>query len=275
MPYRHAHYYVGFVLLVILAGFWASYFSPIMSAMPLAFHVHAVTAMTWLAFLIVQIVSIHRRMNPLHRTVGWASFVLFPLLMLGLAMIINVSAARYAARENPFIVDFGPSAGIGMLVAIIAYLTLFYLALKHRRTVKLHAGYMLATPMILFESPMSRVIGTVAGPLMRDGAWGVLDSIVIANAMCTAFALALYVRDRRSGMPWLVAAGFMTLQSVTMWTAPHAEFMGALFDAYARVPGWIGLSLAVLAGAAAGWFGWHAAPARGRRSSGSEAAGAV
>ena len=34
----------------------------------------------------------------------------------------------------------------------------FYLALKHRRNVKLHAGYMLATPLILFESPFSRVI---------------------------------------------------------------------------------------------------------------------
>ena len=29
MPYRHAHWYVGFVLLVILAGFWASYWSAI------------------------------------------------------------------------------------------------------------------------------------------------------------------------------------------------------------------------------------------------------
>jgi hypothetical protein len=89
---------------------------------------------------------------------------LFPLLMLGLAMIINLSADRYASREGPFIAQFGPAAGIGMLVAIAAYLTLFYRALKHRRQVKLHAGYMLATPMILFESPMSRVIGTLIGP---------------------------------------------------------------------------------------------------------------
>lgn len=41
MPYRHAHYFVGFVLLVIMVGFWASYFS-VVKAVPLAFHVHAV-----------------------------------------------------------------------------------------------------------------------------------------------------------------------------------------------------------------------------------------
>jgi hypothetical protein len=275
VPYRHAHYYVGFVLLVILAGFWASYFAPIRTALPLAFHVHAITAMTWLAFLIVQIVSIHRRMNALHRQIGWASFALFPLLMLGLGMIINVSADRYAVRESPFITTFGPSAGIGMAVAMAAYLTLFYRALKHRRQVKLHAGYMLATPMILFESPMSRVIGALFGPYLRDGAWGVLDSIVMANAMCIVFALALYRRDPRTGAPWLVAAGFMALQSVTMWTAPHVRVLGTLFAAYARLPHWIGLTAAVSAGAAAGWLGWTAAPPRPARGGTSTATQAI
>lgn len=272
MPYRHGHYYVGFTLLVILTGFWASYFAPIGSAMPLAFHVHAITAMSWLFLLIVQSIVIHRRMNAVHRMVGWASFVFFPLLILGLAMIVNVSAERYAVRENPFINVFGPSAGIGMLIAIAAYLTLFYLALKNRRAVKLHAGYMLATPMILFESPMSRVIGTFAGGSLREGAWGVLDSIVMANTLCTVFALALYLRDRRNGAPWLLAAGFMTLQSAAMWTAPDIAFLGAMFDAYARVPDWIGLALAVTAGVAAGWFGWHAAPAKSRPRAASQGA---
>ncbi len=268
MPYRHAHYYVGFVLLVILAGFWASYFAPIGTVMPLAFHVHAITAMTWLGLLIVQQVTIHRRLNALHRQLGWASFALFPLLMLGLAMIINLSADRYAVRESPFITQFGPAAGIGMLVAIAAYLTLFYRALRDRRQVKLHAGYMLATPMILFESPMSRVIGSLFGPYLREGAWGVLDTIVMANTACTAFALALYFRDRRHGAPWLVAAGFMSLQSATMWTAPKIAVLGTMFEAYAQLPHWIGLTAAVAAGAASGWLGWSAAPKRARRAQG-------
>ena len=48
MPYRHAPYFVGFVLLVIMAGFWASYFA-FGGAIPLAFHVHAISSMMWLA----------------------------------------------------------------------------------------------------------------------------------------------------------------------------------------------------------------------------------
>ena len=45
-----------------------------------------------------------------------------------------------------------------MAVAIAAYVTFYYRALKYRRKVWLHSGYMLATPLILFESPFSRLL---------------------------------------------------------------------------------------------------------------------
>lgn len=270
MPYRHGHFFVGFTLLVILTGFWASYFSPIANDMPLAFHVHAVTASTWLLLLIAQSVAIHRRHNALHKVMGKASFALFPLLMLGFAMIINVSADRYAAKESPFIAYLGPAFGIGMGVALAAYLTLFYLALKHRRNARLHAGYMLATPMILFESPFSRAMDQFF-PWMNvigsEGPQGLLDTIVISNTLVSLFALALYLRDRKHGHPWLVAIGFMTLQSITIWFSPGWPVMTSLFAAYTQVPHWISLAMALLAGAAAGYFGWQAGSgARKRRS---------
>jgi len=268
MPYRYGHYFVAFTLLVILAGFWATYFSPIGADMPLAFHVHAVTASTWLLLLIAQSIAIHRRQNALHKAMGKASFALFPLLMLGFAMIINVSADRYAAKEGEFIAYVGPSFGIGMGVAIAAYLTLFYQSLKHRRNARLHAGYLLATPLILFESPFSRAMDQFF-PWMNvigsEGIHGLLDTIVVSNALVSLFALALFLRDRKHGAPWLVAIGFMTLQSFTMWFSPGWAWLADLFAAYARVPHWISLTGALLAGAAAGYFGWYAAPGSRKR----------
>lgn len=260
MPYRNAHYFVGAVLLVIVAGFWASYFS-VVNAAPFAFHVHAVSSMTWLALLIAQHVAIHRRANALHRQMGKASFVLFPFLILGFAMIINFSAARFAAQESDFIMYLGPSFGIGMMVAICAYITLFYLALKHRRKVKLHAGYMLATPLILFESPFSRMMErhfSVMEVLGRGGFHRVLDAIVLSNAIAIAFALALYFMDRKHGAPWLVAIGFMATQSVLMWFAPSIPALTALFAAYTAIPPSATLFAALAAGAATAWFGWEA-----------------
>jgi hypothetical protein len=264
MPYRHAHYFVGFVLLVIMTGFWASYFA-VAGGVPVAFHVHAVSSMTWLVLLIAQHLTIQRRANALHRQMGRASFVLFPFLILGFMMIINVSAARYsAAQPGEGILLLGPAFGIGMGVAIAAYLTLFYLALKHRRNLKLHAGYMLATPLILFESPFSRVIGDFLPWMNVIGSEGprvVLDSIVISNALGIVFALAVYAKNRKHGAPWLVAAGFMALQSATMWFAPDVPLIGRAFAAYAAVPPGITLALGVVAGAAAVWLGWGASKA--------------
>lgn len=265
MPYRFAHYFVGFVLLVILAGFWASYFAPIRQALPLAFHVHAITAMTWLGFLIAQHVTIHGRMNALHRQIGLASFALFPLLIVGLTMIINLSADRLARNESDFIAFAGPSFAIGMVIAIAAYLTLFYLALKHRRNVKLHAGYLLATPLILFESPFSRVIDAFL-PWMNvigsPGPQALFDTIVVSDALAVLFALVLYFRDRKHGAPWLVAAGFMTVQAVVMWLTPGNTAIAAVFRVYAGIPDAVTVAIAAAAGALACWLGWTAAPRR-------------
>jgi hypothetical protein len=267
MPYRRAHYFVGLVLLVIMTGFWMSYFA-VAGSVPVAFHVHAISAMTWLVLLIAQHLTINRRANALHRQMGRASFVLFPFLILGFMMIINVSSARYSAPDaGESIRMLGPSFGIGMGIAIAAYVTLFFLALKHRRNIKLHAGYMLATPLILFESPFSRVIGDYL-PWMNvinsDGPRQVLDTIVISDGLAILFALALWVRNRKHGAPWLIAAGFMLLQAAAMWFAPDMPLIGSAFAAYAAIPPAVTLALGVAAGAATVWFGWEAGKAQRR-----------
>lgn len=260
MPYRYAPYFVGFVLLVIMTGFWASYFGA-SGPIPLAFHVHAISSMTWLALLIVQHVTIQRRANGFHRQMGRASFVLFPFLILGFMMIINITAERYLRGEDEGVFLLAPAFGIAMAIAIAAYLTLFYLALKHRRNLKLHAGYMLATPLILFESPFSRVMD-IYMPWMNvigsEGPQSILDTIVISDGLAIIFALGLYAMNRKHGAPWLIASGFMALQAVATWFAPSIPLFGSAFGAYAAVPPMITLALGVAAGAATVWLGWEA-----------------
>jgi hypothetical protein len=177
-------------------------------------------------------------------------------------MIINVSAARFSAPDaGEGIRLLGPAFGIGMGIAIAAYLTLFFLALKHRRNVKLHAGYMLATPLILFESPFSRVLGDYM-PWMNvidsDGPRWVLDTIAISDGLGVIFALVLWTTNRKHGAPWLVAAGFMALQAAAMWFTPDMPLIARGFAAYATIPPGMTLALGVLAGGAAAWFGWEA-----------------
>lgn len=270
MPYRHAHYFLIGVFLVILLGFWASYFAPLGTPMPLAFHVHAISSMAWIGLLIAQHTAIHRRANALHKQMGLASFALFPFLMLGFMMILNLSASRYAGQESEFIMYAGPSFGFGMIISNAAYLTLFYFAMKHRRNVKLHAGYLLATPMILFESPFGRVIDRYIPQLNvigSEGFQGLFDTIVISDMMMAALALVLYLMDRKHGAPWLVTMFFLVLQSIVMWFTPfYNDVLGPLFAAYATLPETVTLPLGLILGVAAGWLGWEAGKPPTRQS---------
>lgn len=197
-----------------MIGFWASYFA-VANAVPLAFHVHAVSSLTWLGLLIAQHLTIHKRMNSLQKQMGLASFSLFPFLILGFRMIINISARGFAAGDDPFYIYIGPAFGTAMWIAIAAYLTLFYLAMKHRWNIKLHAGYMLATPLILFESPFGRFIDLVFPPwnfIDSEGPQAILDTIAISDGLAIIFAMTLYFMDRKHGTPWLVASGFIGVQ---------------------------------------------------------------
>jgi hypothetical protein len=259
MPYPYAKYFVGFVLVVIIAGFWNSYFVPI-KEVPTAFHVHAFTALAWVSLLLFQDWAIRSRRRHLHKIGGMFSLFLFPFLIVGFVMIINVSAAAVVADDNPGAVFFGPSFGLAMLFAIFAYLTLFYQALRHRRNVRLHAGYMLTTPLILFESPFSRIILSYLPFLIITGSefpQRVLDAIVVAIAVSVVFALALYLRDRKTGVPFLVAAGFLFAESLSMYFGTNIEWVRQGFAAYAKIPTEITILVGFLAGAAVSWFGWR------------------
>ena len=184
-------------------------------------------------------------------------------------MIVDVSAQSYAAAASDFAIRNTPAFGIGTFLAIAAYLTLFYLALKHRRNVRLHAGFMLASPIILFESPFSRVLPEYLPWLNVIGSTGpqeVLDTILIPDLMASTFALVLYFRHRKHGLPWLLAAGFTAVQGVVMWYAPFIPQLGPWFGTYAQIPLPLTVSAGIAAGALVTWLGWRAgaAPQRPR-----------
>ena len=147
-----------------------------------------------------------------------------------------------------------------MFFAIVAYLVLYYKALTSRRNVRLHAGYMLTTPLVLFESPFSRVVLDYMPFLVFTNSefpQRLLDAIVICMGLSIAFALVMYLRDRRTGIPFLVAAGIMFLQAVSMYMGAHLEWIRLAFAAYAQIPDGLTLVAGFLAGAAVAWLGWR------------------
>jgi hypothetical protein len=260
MPYPRAPYYMLAVIGVIVIGFWPSYFAVAPTA-AWQFHAHGMAASLWVLMVTAQSWTAHRKTQlPLHRAIGQASLILFPFLIAGLAAIIDRQSRDFAAGD-PVNLAFGPGFMIGTMVAMSAYVTVYYRALKYRRKVWIHAGYMLSTPLILFESPFSRIMGLyipyfqVNGPadfprILATIQWSMALELVIIGIIW------LRVRDRAS--PFLVTAGFIVVEMLAMGLANYFPVLRRLDIFIGHIPDAAIVLTGFAIGAATSWLGWNA-----------------
>ena len=260
MPYARAPYYMLAVIGVIIIGFWPSYFAVAPTA-AWQFHAHGMAASLWVVMVMVQSWTAHRKTQlPLHRAVGQASLFLFPFLLAGLAAIIDRQSRDLLANE-PFNVAYGPGVMIGTMVAMAAYVTVYYRALKYRRKVWVHAGYMLSTPLILFESPFSRAAAFVVPAFQVKSPADfspIMASIQWSMALELAIIAILWWRVREKANPFLVTAGFIVVEMLTMGFANYFPVLRQvdLFIGHVPHPAIVLTGFAI--GAATSWAGWQA-----------------
>jgi hypothetical protein len=260
MPYPRAHYWVLLVIAVIIGGFWPSYFSNVTGG-PWQFHAHGVAASAWVILVATQSWTAHRKQFGWHAAAGKASLLLFPFLIGGLAAIIDLTGKGYVGGNDPVRVMYGGAFLIGLVVAMAAYVTLYYRALKHRRSVWLHAGYMLGTPLILWESPLSRLmIGFVPG----FGITGpqdfphILHSIVWADATALAFCLFVRWRVGPRAQPFLITAAFVAAQMIVMGQLGDLAIVRSALIFIGNLPSAAVYAAGFAAGALTSWAGWNA-----------------
>ena len=72
--YSSAPFWFSGLLVVLILGFWPSYFSSAASSATFGQHFHAVTMMGWVLMLIVQPWLIHSRRRGIHRNDRWWSW---------------------------------------------------------------------------------------------------------------------------------------------------------------------------------------------------------
>jgi len=260
MPYPRAYLYMFGVIAVIVVGFWPSYFA-VAGNVPWQFHAHGVAASCWVALVTAQSWTAHRKPQlPLHRAVGMASLFLFPFLIAGLAAIITRQAQNWVEGE-PLHLLYGPGFLIGTLVAMAAYVTVYYRALKYRRKVWVHAGYMLSTPLILFESPFSRAAAFVFPPFQVKGPADfphVMASIEWSCAIELAIIAIIWWRVGERARPFLVTAGFIAVEMLAMGLASRFDVLKQFDTFIGHVPAMTIVLMGFAIGAATSWAGWQA-----------------
>lgn len=261
MPYPKAHYYVLFVVAVIAAGFWPSYFS-VLATSPWQFHAHGVIASLWVMMVAGQSWTAHSKSRlELHRSIGKVSLFLFPFLIAGLFAIIDRTGKGYVANDDPVRMMFGGSFLMGMAIAAIAYVAVFYHALKWRRKVWMHSGYMLTTPLILFESPFGRLLNRFVEPFIIRGPadFGrILTAILWSMVLELIVVAALWLRYREKAKPFLVAAGFIIAQMIGMALLNHLSVLKTLLTVIGQTPSAVVWLTGFGIGALTSWRGWQA-----------------
>lgn len=225
MPlFRSSFYWFIALLIILVIGFWPSYFSRLGSGMAFNHHFHGLTMLAWVLLLITQSWLIRNRKNVRHRAVGKVSFVLGPLVFISGVVVTLWSQATAEDPLNAMTLSF---LWFGSFTAVL-FGVLFALAITHRRNMQLHARFMVATALVFLVPGLARTsfnlfpLLSIPVPTFYQVTW-----------VPFVIALWLLLRDWRGGKVTWPFALFCLLWAVHLWVwlaAPH----WAWFQAFGR-----------------------------------------
>jgi hypothetical protein len=256
MPNRYAHWYVLGLFPLAALAFWPFYLAQISTASA-QFHAHAITATLWLTLLVAQSWTIHRSQRRIHRTLGLASLVLFPLFLMGGVGIFFGMADRYIAGV-PFQAMYAPRLAWLDFVGVGGFAYIYYEALRQRREVHFHSRYMLATAIFLLPPIFGRLSGIPLGVTGPEDLAKLAPGFHIANGLTASIAFGLAIWSGKYGRPFWIA-GILTLASAFLYeTIGGLAAWEALYAQIVHLPEAVFTVLAGLAGVAIGYAGWIA-----------------
>lgn len=142
-----------FALLLGLSplAFWSPYLSQVFDGPGVHTHLHAITATLWLLLLIVQPLAIAAGRFTLHRSVGQAAWVLGPMVVVSIVLLAHgsVKGQQVEAFANVLYLQLSLAAVFALSYA---------LAMITRRTVALHARFMVCTGLTMIDPILARLM---------------------------------------------------------------------------------------------------------------------
>ena len=141
--------YFGGLLLVALIAFWPTYLSRPFTA-DTHTHLHALTATLWMLMLVAQPLAIRTKRLTLHRRLGRSSYALAPLVLMSMVLLAHSKTHGLSVAQN---------VGIYVPLSLTALFALSYaLGILTRRTVALHARFMVCTALTLIDPVLVRMM---------------------------------------------------------------------------------------------------------------------
>jgi len=143
---------MGLVGLVLL-GFWPSYFAKFFDGtanFKFYFHFHATAVSLWIVALIVQPILIRKKKLWLHRLIGKMTYFLFPLIFISVLLLVH-------SRITPTEKELGHHLFVSFKDLLILG-TGYFIAIRYRHNIDLHARGMIATGIVFIEPALARLM---------------------------------------------------------------------------------------------------------------------
>jgi hypothetical protein len=224
--FRFAGYYFAALFGLALLAFWKSYVRELPGELDPYTHVHAIVMILWFAITIAQPFLIRRDQRALHRLLGRVSYAIVPLFAITTLLLTRQRLGAVPERFLPEIAHFF-YLPISMVVLLLIPYTL---AIVHRRTVALHARWMICTSLAMIDPVFGRIFGFYFPPLPIDPQ---LASLLISLAILAVFmVLERKQRVGRRVFPTMVLvvavvyALFFTFARTEAWLAFATWFRG-------------------------------------------------
>jgi len=151
---------------------------------PVVMHLHGMLMVAWLGLLVTQSMLVGRGGLALHRTLGWASVVMLPLIVV-LGGVTCITALR-AGFFPPF---FTPAYFLALVhVGVAIFAALVATAVARRGQADWHKRLMVGSTVLLMEPALGRIL-----PMPLIMPWGEWLAMVIQLGI-----VAIIIRhDRR------------------------------------------------------------------------------
>ena len=141
------HIVAAFGIAVI--AFWPSYLSRPFTADRYT-HVHAITATLWMLMLVAQPLAIRTKRLTLHRRLGRSSYALAPVVLMSMVLLAHSKTHGVGVAQN---------VEIYVPLSLTAVFALSYtLGILTRRTLALHARFMVCTALTLIDPVLVRMM---------------------------------------------------------------------------------------------------------------------
>ncbi len=205
--YRDAYYWMIALLVILLIGFWPSYFSRLTEPMHVTLHLHSIAMLAWVVLLITQSWLVRNRKLSHHRALGKTSFVIAPLVVI---TGIWVNFHFQGRHEEPLAIGIQAIFWFGFFLPLL-FGVLYVQAIRHRRNMNLHARYMILTALVFLIPGLGRALDNILGSFGLSS-----PSFMQLMFFTLAIGLWLMIRDWQNQRPWRPSLVFNVLWAGNM-----------------------------------------------------------